>query len=52
MDRKGRKDHIAHLEETHSEEAEIPLSPVFGSPKEERLWEYPVTQEQPIRVLT
>jgi len=25
---------------------------VFGSPKEERLWEYLVTQEQPVRVLT
>ncbi len=40
------------MEEPHFEEVEIPLSPVFGSPKEERLWEYPVIHKQPVRVLT
>lgn len=52
MDHKGRKDPSAHLEEPHFKEAEVPLSPVFGSPKEERLWEYPIIQEQLVKVLT
>ena len=52
MDRKGRKDPSTHLEEPHFEEIDVHLSPVFGLPKEERLWEYPVTQEQPVRALT
>ena len=52
MDRKGRKDPSSHLEKPHFEETEIPLSHVLGSPKEETLWEYPITQEQPVRVLT
>jgi len=37
MDCKGRKYPSAHWEEPHFEEEEIPLSLVFGSPKEERL---------------
>lgn len=52
MDCKVRKYPFAHLEEPHLEEAKVPLSPMFGSPKEERLWGYLVTQEQPIKVLT
>jgi len=52
MDCKGRKDPSSHLEKPHFEETKIPLSLMFGSPKEERLWEYPFTQEQPIRLLT
>jgi len=43
MDRRGRIDHSTHLKEPHFEETETPLSPISGSPKEERLWEYPVT---------
>jgi len=40
------------LEEPHFEEIDVPLSFVFGLPKEERLWEYPVTQGQPVIALT
>jgi len=52
MDHKGQRDPSAHLKEPHFEEVEIPLSPVFRSPKEERLWEYPVSQEQLVTTLT
>ena len=52
MDCRGRKDHSTLLKEPHFEETETPLSPVSGSPKEERLWEYLVTQEEPVRTLT
>jgi len=52
MDSKGRKDISSHLENPHFEETEIPLSLVLGSPEEETLWEYLVTQEQPVRLLT
>ena len=52
MDCKGRKDTSSHFEKPHFEETEIPLSLVLGSPEEETLWEYPITQEQPVRVLT
>ena len=52
MDRKGGRDHATHLKEPHFEEIKTPLSPVSRSSKEERLWEYPITQEQPIRILT
>ena len=52
MDRKGRRDPATHLKEPHFEETYVTLSPMFGSPKEKRLWGYPVTQEQPVRVLT
>ena len=38
MDREGRKDPSSHLEKPHFEE--------------ETLWEYLVTQEQLVRVLT
>lgn len=52
MDHKCRKDHSTHLKDPHFKETKVPLSLVFGSPEEERLWEYLVTQEQPVRVLT
>ena len=52
MDRKGQRDPTTHLKEPHFEETMTPLSPVSGPPKEERLWEYPVTQEQLVRALT
>jgi len=52
MDHRGRKDHSTHLKKPHFEETEIPLSPLSGSTKEDRLWEYPVTQEQPVRTVT
>lgn len=52
MDRKGQKDPSSHLEKPHFEETKIPLNPMLGSPKEETLWEYLVTQEQPAKVLT
>jgi len=52
MDRKGQRDPATHLKEPHFEQIVINLSPVYGSPKEERLWEYPATQEQPVRTLT
>ena len=48
MDHKGQRDPATHLKEPHFEEIETPLSPISGSPKEERLWEYPITQEQPV----
>jgi len=38
MDSEGRKDPSSHSEKPHFEE--------------EALWEYPVTQEQPVRRLT
>ena len=38
MDRKGSKDHSSHLEKPHF--------------KEKTLWEYPITKEQPVIVLT
>ena len=38
MDCKGRKDTSSHFEKPHFEE--------------ETLWEYPVTQEQPVKMLT
>ena len=52
MDCKGRRDPATHLKELHFEETKAPLSPISWSPKEERLWDYPVTQEQPVRTLT
>lgn len=52
MDRKGQKYPSSHLGKPHFEETEIPLSPMFGSPEEETLSKYPITQEQPVRVLT
>lgn len=52
MDRKDQKDPSSHLEKLHFEETKIPLGHVLRSLEEETLWEYPVTQEQPVRVLT
>lgn len=52
MDRKVRRDPATHLKEPHFEETKTPLSPVSRSPKEERLWEYPVTQEELVREIT
>jgi len=46
MDCRGRKDPSSHLEKPHVEEVEEGnLSPMSLSPKNERLWEYPVTEE-------
>lgn len=52
MNRKGQRDPATHLKEPHFEETETPLSPISRSPREERLWDYPVTQEQLVITLT
>lgn len=52
MDHKGKKDHSTHLKEPHFEEIDTPLSLVSEWPKEDRLWEYPITQEQAVKTLT
>lgn len=52
MDHKFQRDLSTHLKEPHFEERGTTLSLVSGSPKEERLWEYLATHEQPVRTLT